>query len=166
MIAYHVSTENYEVGRIITTNNYFNVTLMRKNEWVEDLLESNRPTLYPKRTECVFSFAKIEELAYYSDRRGSQDLKYYEVELLSRPIKCPMILCQSIKQNKEKGVDVLNSLAIEYWGNTLDWNFYELLCDSFKVVGQINAPNIREKIIGMGMYEKDKIIAEQLLVIH
>lgn len=162
MIAYHVSNEKYEIGKIVTTNNYFDVTLRRGNEWVEKLLENYRPRLYPNRLNCVFSFEKIEALAFYSDRLNSNDLKYYEVELLNNPVKCPMILCGYIQENKDKELDLLSKYAIEYWISTMGWNFLELLCDSFKVVRQLNRPNITEKVMGMGLYEKDKSIAKTM----
>lgn len=160
MIAYHVSTKQYEIGEIVTSNNYLDVTLRRGNEWVEKLLESYRPNSSPNRLKCVFSFEKIEALGFYSDFLTSNNLQFYEVELLSIPCKSPMVLCGYIQNNKDK--DLLAKLSIEYWSNTKNWNFLELLSDSFKIVRHLNRPNIAEKLIGMGMYEKDKTIAKSI----
>ena len=162
MTAFHVSTKQYKIGEIISSNNYLDITQRRGNKWVEELLENYRPRLYPNRLKCVFSFAKIEALAFYSDYLNSNDLNYYEVELLNNPISCPMILCGYIQKNKNEDSDLLSKLAVEYWSKMLDWNFLELLCDSFKIVHQLNKPNISDKVLGMGMYEKDKKIAKTI----
>lgn len=159
MKAYHVSKEQYEIGAVITSNNYFDVTLRRGNEWVETLIENYRPKSCPNRLNCVFSFEKIEALGYYSDLLSLASLQFYEVELLNIPCKSPMILCGYIQKNKNREKDFLAKLAIEYWSNTLNWNFLELLSDSFKILDRLNRPNISEKIVGMGMYKKDEIIA-------
>lgn len=159
MIAYHVSIHQYEIGEVITSNNYFDVTIRRGNEWVEKLLENYRPKSYPNRLKCVFSFERIEALGYYSDLLSSNNLQFYEVELFSYPCKSPMVMCGYIQKNKNKGQESLTKLSTEYWANTMNWNFLELLSDSFKIVDRLNRPNISEKVIGMGMYEKDKAIA-------
>jgi hypothetical protein len=159
MTAYHVSKEQYEIGVVISNNNYFDVTLRRGNEWVEKLLENYRPKSCPNRLKCVFSFEKIEALGYYSDLLSLNNLQFYEVELLSYPCKSPMVLCEYIQKNRNNGQDLLAKLAIEYWGNTMNWNFLELLSDSFKIVDRLNRPNISKKVIGMGMYKKDETIA-------
>ena len=64
MNAYHVSKEKFEIGEIVNYNNYFDITLRRGNEWVEVLLKKYRPRLDPNRLKCVFSFEKVEALAY------------------------------------------------------------------------------------------------------
>jgi len=162
MTAYHISSKQYRIGEIVDSNNYFDITLRRGNEWVEELLERYRPKSCPNRLKSVFSFDKIEALGFYSDYLASNNLQFYEVELLSTPCKSPLVLCGYIQKNSNLSSDLLSKLATEYWSATMKWNFLELLCDSFKIVRQVNRPNISEKVLGMGMYEKDKIIAKTI----
>jgi hypothetical protein len=162
MIAYHVSTKEYCIGEIVNSNNYYDVTLRRGNEWVEELLERYRPKSCPNRLKCVFSFEKVETLGFYSDYLDSLDLQFYEVELLSNPCKSPMVLCGHIQKNRNSSSDLLSKLATEYWSNTLEWNFIELLCGSFRIIRRLDRPSILEKVLGMGMYEKDKATAKTL----
>jgi len=159
MTTYHVSTKKYNIGNIVKSNNYYEVSLSRNNEWVENILEKHRPQNYPNRKQCVFSFENIDEFGYYSDYLTG-DLNYYEVEILDSPIKCPMVLCDFIKTANNKDYD---KLAVEYWNKTKNWNFLELLCGSFKIVGLITKPAIIQKLAGRKKYKDDEQIASQFI---
>lgn len=158
-IGYHVSEKEYDIGEVVSSNNYIDITLSRGNSWVENLLESHRPKSYPNRKVCVFTFDSIDALGYYSDYLTANNIKYYKVELLDTPYICPMFLCGFIQKNQGKEKEYLDKLAIEYWCNTMGWNFNEQLCGSFRILEYIPKPTILQKLNGMGMYNKDEAIA-------
>jgi hypothetical protein len=162
MPAYHVSPTKYELGEIVNSNTYNDVTELRGNGWVEQLLENHRPQHYPKRSDCVFTFDNLDALGYYADYLIG-DLIYYEVELLDVFYSFPMCLCGFIQQRREESEDYLSSLAAEYWANTMEWNYYEQLCSSFRIERIISKPTIWQKLTGMGMYKNDLALAAQIL---
>ncbi|MBL7839214.1 MAG: hypothetical protein JNJ75_03645 [Cyclobacteriaceae bacterium] len=153
MISYHVSKEDYSPGAIVSTNKYFEITVARGNEWVEDVLERHRPEGAPSRSTCVFTFPELQlALAYGS--RLPQPVYYYVVEIPDKHHKCPMVLCEAIR-SRGRYDGITQQLCKEYWTPTLEWQVYELLTSSFKVIEKLQLTDFSERSMGIARYMGD-----------
>jgi hypothetical protein len=75
----------------------------------------------------------------------------------------PYVLCGLIQRSQDKEADYRDRLAIEYWSNTMGWNFMEQLCTSFEIKRLIPKPTIYEKLMGRALYQKDNSIASRIV---
>lgn len=159
MKTYHVSEELYPVGRVVSTNNYFEITKQRGNQWIEALLLRHKPEIAPSRIKCVFTFPDLEQALAFGATLN-HEVNYYTVEIDDNPFCCPMVLCGTLEKEKAARSEILESLAKEYWNPVREWAFYEYLSSTFTVVERLE--NVDSQLLGWGIarYQGDKVNAK------
>jgi hypothetical protein len=162
MTLFHVSTQKYKEEEIISSADfeltfYYRKAIEKRQNWIDDLLDSKKPMTVPSRKNSLFAFDKIENcLAFVLNRPDK--LYYYKVEM-ENPIGYPMCLTDRLRRDD----NCLNDrILCEYWNPVEKWKFLEYIGHSMTVVKVESQPQNRQAGLGIINYNHDLDIAKKL----
>ncbi|MHA7842055.1 MAG: hypothetical protein ACX93I_01965 [Winogradskyella sp.] len=167
MPLYYISNTKYNVGDLLPLkeedNRYHKLKKEEGKEWVNDVLDNEKPEGFPFRRTAYYAFDDPDYCIYYykAEMTGNEQVYLYEVELTNQ-ITAPMRLTQTILNNEGKN-ELIEELAREYWNPTKNWNFLEYLGNTMKIVAvlevDIDKPlfHIQERYINDGQIAKNLV---------
>lgn len=154
MNLFHVSTKEYEVGKIIkaevfANTEYYRNAIANGKSWIDDYLDNSKPENAPERKNAIFAFDSIENCVAF---KGQNKANFYYKVRMNNPIACPMCLTDALKENEtEANIRISN----EYWNPSKDWKFLEYLSSEMEIIEIIEAPDLYQLAKGKMNYDDD-----------
>lgn len=146
---FHASTLDLTVGEDIPAQNRNFCSFNDYQRPTEVLLEDRCPNGSQSRLSSHFACDEAEFAAIYLDaelprwalRQGQPHL--YTIQMNDPGIH-PMCLVDAIAKELSKDrVNLAEALADEYWSPTLEWKFWEYLCPEFRLLEQLQWPDLK-----------------------
>lgn len=141
MIAYHITDKIYQVGDIVSVNDFTGVSryyqrLPNNQKKVNEYLSSNRPEGEPSRISCLYTFEEPEYCVYFkkNELKNGEVLHLYKCEMNSEQGH-PMILVNHFLKVTE---DKWDQLREEYWHPTKKWHLLEHVSEEIRIIEEIS----------------------------
>jgi hypothetical protein len=156
MELYHVSCKEFKVGQVIRSSEfgqteYYQDSIDKKENWIDEFLDSIRPDGYPERKRTLFAFDSLGNCFAFKKGQCPYGLIFYKVKM-NNPVACPMCLTDKLKVDSD---EQNKKIGNEYWSPSKQWKFLEYLCDEMEIIEILNEPEFMEKLTGQNNYQLD-----------
>ena len=140
MRLYHITNKEYQIEEVVSIYHFeVNVCYYHQNhpthQWINDYLDSYKPAECPSRKKCIYAFDKPGHSFAFLYGMSLVGQHCYEIEMDAYG-GFPMILT-GLFQTFKNNVNVLNSMAEEYWHPTQEWKFCEYLGREMRIVSEV-----------------------------
>ena len=113
----------YQIGDAFSINDFevnmcFYYESHQALQWINDCLDSYRPTGFPLRKKCIYTFNRPGHSFFFLAREPSITDHCYEIEMNANG-GFPMMLTGRMNAHRNNA-DVLRAIADEYWHPTRD----------------------------------------------
>lgn len=133
-VFYHASPEVYNVGQIISVENFQGKTTRDharrspEEQIVNEQLDGGRPMDVYSRRRCIFLFDNLQQCMYYASQLQSDDIRIYKTH--SDDVVFggfPICLVNKVYNTP---LETRDRYISEYWLPTLRWKMKEYLAKS------------------------------------
>lgn len=136
---YHSSSQNYEVGEIVSIDNFdgdvcnYHKTHEEQAELINGTLDEHRPTGFPSRKKCIYVFDNKEICLYFGCKNDHAFC--YTVKVYHGCGPFPMYLCGKIETYKNR-INLQKRIIQEYFNPKKNWNIREYLCKEIEIISK------------------------------